>query len=179
MKKTFTHLGMLLLAALMLLPTVATSQQTTVTIGNWSSTTKNSVTFSNNYYKNSYNQTLYSSAEVGDAGYIRAMILDNRSTGAVTHDTICVWLGHASVTTFASTTAWIPESQLTLVYSGSNFTIPAENGEFPIVFNTPFQYDGTSNLVVVVAKRTSSYTIRIPSSRIRAQPMLLFTGRAT
>ncbi len=157
MKKTFTHLGMLLLAALMLLPTVATSQQTTVTIGNWSSTTKNNVTFSNNYYKNSYNQTLYSSAEVGDAGYIRAMILDNRSTGAVTHDTICVWLGHASVTTFASTTAWIPESQLTLVYSGSNFTIPAENGEFPIVFNTPFQYDGTSNLVVVVAKRSSTY----------------------
>ena len=157
MKKNY--LLMLLLAA-MCLPwaTPVAAQQQTVTVGNWSGTTSASTVMFDCNYRNSYMQTLYSETDMGGAtGYIRALVLDNRSTVGLTFDDISVWIGYAPSSTFASTSAWVSADSLHLVYSGTGFAIPGTTGQLQIILDSAFYYGGTGNLVVAVSKKQPSY----------------------
>jgi hypothetical protein len=64
-----------------------------------------------------------------------------------------IYLGHTSRTRFYSDTDWVPLTELTLVYSG-NVHLMEGSGWVEITLDTPFDYDGGSNLVVAVDENT-------------------------
>ncbi|MBI9030637.1 hypothetical protein JEZ13_01345, partial [bacterium] len=59
-------------------------------------------------------------------------------------------------TSFSSTSDWIALANISQVYTGS-FTAPATAGWVEIVLDTPFTYDGSSNLVIGFDENTQGY----------------------
>lgn len=158
MKKVIKHLfvlSMLLLATTGML----SAQQSTVTVGNWSGTAKSTLTLINGNYRHSYNQVIITASDMGGAqGYIRAVVLDNRSTLSRTFDSVRLFLGPTTKATFDATNDWEAASNLRQVYNGTNFVIPAETGELVIVLDTAYYYSGSGNLILCMAKDQPSYS---------------------
>ena len=64
---------------------------------------------------------------------------------------LSVYIGHTTKTEFTSTTDWEPIGNLTLSYTGGiTIPTPGTNGWVTITLDTPFVYNGTSNLIVAV-----------------------------
>ena len=69
--------------------------------------------------------------------------------------------GVTSRSSHSSTSDWQPESELTLVYSGTDVTVGSATGWQTFTLDTPYFYNGTDNLVVVVAKTCDDYDISL------------------
>jgi len=72
-----------------------------------------------------------------------------------------VYIGHTTKTEFASDTDWVPVGDLTQVFSGNIHTQPlppTNNQWFEIEFSTPFNYNGTDNIVVAVNEKTKGWS---------------------
>ena len=147
-------LSILMLLAALIVPWASTAQTRTVTVGNWGGTVTTAYAGFCNYYKYSWAQTLYTQSDMGAAGWIQAIILDNRSTAANLTDSVKIYLGHTPMTTqaTAAVSTWVPMDSLTLVWSRTNYTIPGEVGQMVIELDQPFYYDGTHTLAVVYSK---------------------------
>ena len=147
-------LSLLMFAVALLLPWASPAQTRTVTVGNWGGTVTSAYAGFGNYYRYSWAQTLYTHSDMGAAGWIRAIILDNRSTAANLTDSVKIYLGHTPMTTqaTAAVSTWVPMDSLTLVWSRTNYTIPGEVGQMVIELDQPFYYDGTHTLAVVYSK---------------------------
>ena len=65
-------------------------------------------------------------------------------------------MGNTTKSSFTSSSDWVSSTNLTQVYSGS-FIAPATAGWIEIELTTPFNYDGTSNLVIGFDENTSGY----------------------
>ena len=126
-----------------------------ITIGNGNSSSYN--TPFNNYYCNSWNETIYHKTDIGAAGVINSISYHRASTVSYQTKTIDIYMGETMRDYISSDTDWTPESDLTLVYSGTNITIGDSEWE-TFILNTPFEYSGEKNLVVIVAKTATSYT---------------------
>ncbi|MBO4488748.1 MAG: fibronectin type III domain-containing protein [Bacteroidales bacterium] len=137
------------------IPCSTASGDPEVIVGTGTSTTY-SAPF-NNFYKNSRNEVLYLASEIGQAGPITSISYDVSNASSWTASTINIYMGHTSRTTFASTSDWTPVNDLTLVYSSTNQTMGTSTGWLTFDLETPFNYNGTDNLVVVVTKTCSSY----------------------
>ncbi len=112
----------------------------------------------NNFYKNSRNEVIYHASQIGQAGAITGISYNVGTSASFTTSSINIYMGHTSRTSFNSTSDWTPVSDLQLVYSSTNEVIGASTGWENFVFDTPFQYNGNDNLVVVVTKSSSSYS---------------------
>ena len=117
-------------------------------------TTNNSYLPGYNFYNYSLTQQIYTADEIGMAGTINSIAFKN--TGAEKTRTYNVYMLLTDKETFSNGTDWVAMSDDDLVFSGSlTFTV----GEWTeITLETPFAYDGTSNLLVGVADVTSSYS---------------------
>lgn len=111
----------------------------------------------NNYYKNSWNESIYTAAEVGSAGSISTVSYEVGVASSLTLSELKIYMGTRNTATFASTTDWTNPGNLQLVYEGTNVVIGATEGWETINLTNPYYYNGTDNLVVVVAKKASSY----------------------
>lgn len=131
------------------------SAQDEITIGNGTSSNYNAPF--NNYYRHSWNETIYQKGDIGGAGTITSVSYHRASGSSYSTQTIKIYMGETTRSSISSTTDWTPANQLTLVYSGSNITIGDSEWE-TFILNTPFEYSGENNLVVVVAKTASDYT---------------------
>ena len=145
----------LLLIALIISGVGFVSAQEEITIGNGTSSGYD--TPFNNYYKNSWNETIYNKADIGGACTINSISYHRASGGSYQTSTIKIYMGETTRNYISSNNDWTPSSSLTLVYSGSNVTIGDSEWE-KFTLNTPFEYSGENNLVVVVSKTASSYT---------------------
>ncbi|MBQ1652173.1 MAG: DUF5018 domain-containing protein, partial [Bacteroidales bacterium] len=67
-------------------------------------------------------------------------------------------MGLTSMSEASSTTSWVPMDDLTLVYSSTDYTVGGNVGWETFFLDTPYEYDGSQNLVVVVAKKTANYS---------------------
>lgn len=112
----------------------------------------------NNYYKNSWNQCIYTADEVGSAGNIYAIAWNCVNAASMTFTDVKIYMGTTTHSAHTSTSDWVPESELTLVYSADAPTVGASTGWENYNLQTPFYYNGTDNLVVVVAKKAGSYS---------------------
>ena len=107
-----------------------------------------------NYYNYSLTEQIYTSAELGGAGAITSIAFYNE--GAEKTRTLDFYLKATTKSTFSSKTDWITVSSSDKVFSGS-VTMVA-NDWTTITFSSPFVYDGTSNVVLVVDDNTGEYT---------------------
>ena len=107
-----------------------------------------------NYYNYSMTEQIYTADEIGMAGTINSIAFYNE--GAEKTRTLDFYLKATTKNAFSSKTDWITVSASDKVFSGS-VTLTANTWTF-VNFTTPFEYDGTSNLVLVVDDNTGSYT---------------------
>ena len=121
-----------------------------VTIGSGTSTSSNLPT--NVWYKYTTSQQIYTQAEVGEAGIITAVSFQyngNATSGARTLD---IYMTHTNSTTLST---WVAVTSASKVYTGTQTFTTA--GWYTITLDTPFEYDGTSNIMVTVDDNTGSY----------------------
>ena len=117
-------------------------------------TTNNSYIPSYNYYNYSLTQQIYTAEEIGSAGTINWIAFYNE--GAEKTRTYDFYLKATEKTSFSSNADWVTVSASDKVFSGS---VTMAVGTWTIInFTTPFEYDGTSNLVLVVDDNTGEYT---------------------
>ena len=105
------------------------------------------------YYKQALTQQIYTAEEIGTAGTITSIAFYNEGTTRTrTYD---FYLKATEKSSFNSNTDWITMATTDKVFSGS-VTMTA-GAWTTIFFDTPFEYDGTSNLVLVADDNTGRY----------------------
>ena len=119
--------------------------------------------YNSNYY--SYSMHIYTREELAalglNAGTINSMsILYMKSGFSTVPRKITVYMGHTSSSTTTTTSgAWCATSAaLTQVYYNADFGFPevTDYGWLDFEFDTPFEYNGTDNLVVAIHKDSKS-----------------------
>ena len=117
------------------------------------SETTNNFLPSYSYYKQALTQQIYTAEEIGTAGTITSIAFYNEGTTRTrTYD---FYLKATEKSSFNSNTDWITMASTDKVFSGS-VTMTA-GAWTTIFFDTPFEYDGTSNLVLVADDNTGRY----------------------
>ena len=107
-----------------------------------------------NYFNYSLSQQIYTPAEVGSAGTLTAIQFYNAGTEKTrTYD---LYIVHTAKTSFTSNTDWIAVTAADRVFSGS--VTMAANTWTTITLTTPFAYNGTSNLAIIMDDNTGGYT---------------------
>ena len=121
-----------------------------VTIGSGTSTSSSLPT--NVWYKYTTSQQIYTQAEVGEAGTITAISFKYNGSAASDARTLDIYMTHTNSTTLST---WVAVTSASKVYTGSQtFTT---DGWYTITLDTPFEYNGTSNIMVTVDDNTGSY----------------------
>ena len=139
----------LLLVMIFAFGLIANVFATEVTIGDGSEQARKPVDM---YWKNSLFQTLYFPDELGFvSGTISGVKFYNNFTTNLPAKPIKIWLGETAQT---SLSAYIPSTQLTLVFDGT-VDFPAGQNTININFTTPYMYTGT-NLVMFVNRPMDS-----------------------
>ncbi|KWW31612.1 MAG: hypothetical protein AUK63_306 [bacterium P3] len=120
----------------------------TTAIGDGNST--NNYLWGYSYYRYSLSQQIYRQGEMGGAKMIHGMAI--RAGIARNSRNISIYLAH---TDQESVDNWLTPEDLTLVWSGTaRYAASVWND---IVFSTPFYYNGTDNLLLVIVDNTGSY----------------------
>ena len=107
-----------------------------------------------NYYKYTLTQQIYTTAELGAAGNIVSIDFYKNSTVECNRN-LDIYMISTDKSSFESNTDWITVSDNDKVFSG---TVSFANNDWTtITFSTPFSYDGTRNVAIVVDDNTGSY----------------------
>ncbi len=154
-----------LLLALLFAPWAAQAQET-VTVGDVNSTTKSYNTPFNSLYWYSFTEIIYPADEITIdnetvAGTITSVsyYLDQSYAENQTND-IVLYMKNVTRTTFTSNTDYEPVTANDVVFNGQ-WTIPANyTGWLTITLDTPFEYDGESNLMIAMDENTDRYSTR-------------------
>ena len=108
------------------------------------------------YYGYTYSQSIYTASELNlGVSQIDKIAYQYNGNSSWT-DNIVIYMGNTTKSNFTSSSDWIALTNLTEAYSGS-FTAPATAGWIEIELDTPFIYDGISNLVIGFDENTSGY----------------------
>jgi hypothetical protein len=134
-----------------------TEEEHEQTVGGGDNTNANLPT--NVYYNYSLTQQIYTAAEIGYNGRITAIAFKANGTASRKLD---IYMAHTSKTAFTSTTDWQTMGPSFLVYSGDSGNISFSSSDWTtITLDTPFEYDGTSNLNICVVDITGSWVSNI------------------
>jgi len=124
-----------------------------VTIGSGTSTS-NCLPL-HNYYNYSLTQQIYTTEELGEAGDILSIDFYKNNTIQCNRD-LDIYMVSTTKSSFSSSSDWIQVSAANKVFSGTvSF---ADNDWTTITLDTPFEYDGTRNVAIIVDDNTGSYT---------------------
>ena len=146
-KKVFSLMMTLLLAF------VGVARADVVEIGT-GGTDLNSYLPSYSFYNYSLTQQLYTAAEIGTAGTINSIAFYNGGTEKTR--TYTMYLVNTDKSTFSSSTDWITVTAADEVFTGS--VTMAANTWTTFLLDTPFAYDGVSNLALIMDDNTGSYS---------------------
>ncbi|MCR4738217.1 MAG: fibronectin type III domain-containing protein [Bacteroidales bacterium] len=109
----------------------------------------------NNYYHFTSSQQIYLASELNGPATFRSVSFDYAYGSASTKKTsVVIYLGHTTKSVFTSTSDYVALSNLTQVYSGP---LNCHQGWNTFNFTTPFQYNGTDNLVLVIDDNSDQY----------------------
>lgn len=108
----------------------------------------------NNYYKYSYSQMIYTASELNTGGSktFTGIAFQIKRLPTQLRNSIRIYMGTTTSSTFSSSTDWKSVSNQTLVYSG--VYNPTATGYYYVTLDKPFVYNGTSNLVITVETNT-------------------------
>ncbi len=112
-----------------------------------------------NYYNYSLTQQIYTKSEIGGSKTLRSISFLNASQYERTRN-LDIYLIHTDKEAFADGSGWIDCSGAQKVFSGEVMFFVGE--WTTIVFDTPFEYNGTDNLAVIVDDNSGYYTINTP-----------------
>lgn len=131
----------------------------TITIGDDTSIS-NQVPF-NTLYNYAFAEHIFHADEIEYAGTIKAIRFRIAYSYSSPSDcSIDVYMKHVSNSTFSSPSDYEPVTADDKVYSGP-WTIPADTDDWiPIVFDTPFAYNGTDNLLIAIDENSDDFGIR-------------------
>lgn len=105
------------------------------------------------YFGYSYTQSIYLASEINASGSITGLTFyTDPSISISSSNDWTLFIGHTTKSSFASSSSW--ESGLTEVFNGS---ISVVANEVTITFTTPFNYNGTDNLIVSVDENQANY----------------------
>ena len=113
-----------------------------------------SLPISNSRY--SLTQQIYTANEMGNEAHRIYSVAFFNASAAKTRD-ISVYMVHTTKSAFTSPTNWISVDETNLVFSGS-VTLTARDWT-TIYFDTPFNYNGTSNLALIIDDNTNLFCI--------------------
>ena len=104
------------------------------------------------YYKFSYSQVIYTAAEINASGSITGLkYTATPETTLANSNGWEIWLGHTSLSFHpvneSDIPSWVDISELTQVFAG---TVSIADQIVEITFDTPFEYNGTDNLIIAV-----------------------------
>ena len=153
-KKVFSLMMTLLLAF------IGVAKAEVVTIGDGTGTTYYCPF--NSLWGYSFVEQVYTADEIGTAGTINSISFNMSSTDAQTN-AIDVFMKNVSRSNFSGNTDWETVTASDMVFSG---TVTFTNGWTTITLDTPFEYDGTSNLMIGMHEytcRTTATTSRLTS----------------
>ena len=107
-------------------------------------------------YNYSLTQQIYTAEEIGQAGTIFSVDFNMRNTSTKTYTrNLDIYMVSTEKETFTDATDWVTVSASDLVFSGEvTFT---DNDWTTIEFDSPFDYDGNSNIVLAVDDNTGSW----------------------
>jgi hypothetical protein len=110
------------------------------------------------FYGYTYSQTIYKPIQFNDVfGKITKVAYYYNGNSNTGPDDFQIYMGTTNKNAFnGSTYDWVPYSDLTLVYSGTISTITTA-GWIEFTLDTPFDFDGSSNLVVCADENTYGY----------------------
>ena len=109
----------------------------------------------NMYYNYSLTQQIYTAEEIGRAGTIKSIAFDYAYSEAFSMPDIQVYMKNMDKSEFTSDIDMVDLSDATFVYEG---TFSAEGaGWATLTLDHPFEYDGTSNLMVCFYDPTYGY----------------------
>ncbi len=143
---------------------VANAQQQTMTIGSsgglfstGNSSTGNFVPGSvlgNTYCYRSLTQFIYTASEMGGAKTIKSVAFYHNNGGTFTTQNLTIYLAHTTASTISGSTA---VTSGTAYYTGTSVVVGGtDEGWQTFTLDTDFEYNGTDNLLVVVARESSS-----------------------
>ena len=107
-------------------------------------------------YNYTLSQQIYTAAEIGQAGDIYSVAFYNTSTNGTTTRDIDIYMLHSDKTTFSDASDFVPVTAADLVFSGYVTVDP--NCWITIELSTPFAYNGTDNLILIVDDNTGTWT---------------------
>ena len=108
-----------------------------------------------NYFNYSCTQQIYTAEEIGIAGTIEAVSFYYNYGTAYTASNVTMYMKNVERSDFSSTTDCEALAPGDIVWTGS--IAPTEAGWYTFTLDTPFEYDGTSNLLVAFFDGTSGY----------------------
>ena len=106
------------------------------------------------FYEYALSQQIYTAEEIGSACTITSISFFNKANTDRTRK-YDIYLKHTDKSSFSSTTDWVTMSASDKVFSGTVTMSAVAWTTF--VLDTPFEYDGTSNLVLVMDDNTNGY----------------------
>ena len=106
------------------------------------------------YYKYGLSEQIYTPSELGGSTTINSISFYNAgNTKTRTYD---IYMLHTTKNSFSSGTDWVPVSSANRVFSG---TVTMTKGYWTTIeLDTPFAYNGTSNLLLVMDDNTGSWS---------------------
>lgn len=107
-------------------------------------------------YPNASTQILYTSDEIGKTGEITSLSFYVSEEASWEQSEFNVYMGVTGVSSLSAANA-LSESDLQLVYSNNSQTLGAEAGWETLTLTTPFDYDGSKNLVVAIYRKSAGY----------------------
>lgn len=113
----------------------------------------------NNYYENSWSQAIFTAQELTRGGTISSLQFHCAAIASepFVDDELTIYMAHTTKTIASDSYDWIPAADLIQVYSATSFAHPTDTGWFFIDLQTPFQYNGTDNLALVISRHSSAY----------------------
>ena len=124
-----------------------------VTIGNGTGTTYYFPM--DNYFNYSVTEQIYTAEEIGTAGTINTISFYYNYGVAYSAANVTMYMKNVERSEFASTADCEPLSEDDIVWYGT--IAPTEEGWYTFTLDTPFEYDGTNNLLVAFYDGTSGY----------------------
>ncbi len=111
----------------------------------------------NTFYKYSFSEQIYTAADLGTIDGAINCISFQYIYGTAQTKNIVVYMGNTNKSSFSGGD-WVPVNEMFQVFNGTvNFTNAGPDNWVNIPFDVPFEYDGTSNIVVAVLNNTGSY----------------------
>jgi len=125
------------------------------TIGDNSTNTTSSILPVANNFNYTYSQQIITADELSAGGEISAINFRYSASTAMTAKTNCtIYMGHTTLSSFASRNDFVDPASLQMVYSGN---LNCGQGWNRFILEYPFIYNGADNLVIAIDDNSGNY----------------------